>query len=644
MKKLYLTQLFFLVLIVGLLIPTISAWDFDNVLTDKPSNSKYPILTIENSFGLGGDIASFKIIENTEQCLINCYAVIEVTLYDDMEVFTEMDFIDRKNNKKFLDYNIFYEHENWEDILIPINKPYCNELTYENGSNYEKCFNNITGYETKEVMNLEWKKYNGEVMKAGTYKFKIESKGSMNKGVDWAFGMQGITPNQIRNYWAWWDNDWDYKKQITNLNGTISGLYNITYNANMNANFSDLRFIDNATELIELNYTLVKKIDGVNASIRVDNLNQSAIMMYYGNVLAVSTSSINNTYETPKSMYFFDNGTAEDYANSNEGTVNGADWSGIGHIGGSYNFVATNNDNINLGDSFDNLGALTVSMWVNLPPGGGTSSYSILMNKNAAALSLSLYVDNTELPNFNIENSVGASVNTAGTTGGLYDNEWHHLAFVYDGTDMRIYQDGVLDNTPASQTGTIRDTANNNYLGFSFRDNLWMNGYMDDVYVYEKALTPTQIRKLYEENKPIFNVGIEESQASNITFNLNSPINSYESNNATVNFNCNATYVDGITKLQLLLDGTIQESVTNSTPIENLTITKLITTSEGTHYWWCNATSESSALSSSNRSFEIDSTNPEILIIAPNGSVNYGYDNKNVTLNYTITDDNLDTC
>jgi len=64
-------------------------------------------------------------------------------------------------------------------------------------------------------------------------------------------------------YWdkthsSWWDNTFLYKKQInfTANVGQFSYLETIPYSANMNADFSDIRFVDTATETTELNYTI----------------------------------------------------------------------------------------------------------------------------------------------------------------------------------------------------------------------------------------------------------------------------------------------------------------------------------------------------------------------------------------------------
>ena len=60
-----------------LLISSVSATNFDNV---KSYDGETKTATITNWFGLGSEIATVKLIYNTEQCLINCESVMEVNL------------------------------------------------------------------------------------------------------------------------------------------------------------------------------------------------------------------------------------------------------------------------------------------------------------------------------------------------------------------------------------------------------------------------------------------------------------------------------------------------------------------------------------------------------------------------------------
>jgi len=85
------------------------------------------------------------------------------------------------------------------------------------------------------------------------------------------------------------------------------------------------------------------------------------------------------------------------------------------------------------------------------------------------------------------------------------DGQWHHVAGVYDGTMMYLYVDGVLDNFGPA-TGLIDTNTEPVYIGEnSERTNRHWNGWIDDLRVYNIALTREQILFLAH---PTFHVDI----------------------------------------------------------------------------------------------------------------------------------------
>ncbi|MDI6858851.1 MAG: LamG domain-containing protein, partial [Dehalococcoidia bacterium] len=83
----------------------------------------------------------------------------------------------------------------------------------------------------------------------------------------------------------------------------------------------------------------------------------------------------------------------------------------------------------------------------------------------------------------------------ASTTSYPYDgNTWIHVAGTYDGTMMRIYYNGVLENSvpgpPAINTNNEVLRVGQDASGRSFR------GTLDDVRIYNRALSPAEIADL----------------------------------------------------------------------------------------------------------------------------------------------------
>lgn len=126
--------------------------------------------------------------------------------------------------------------------------------------------------------------------------------------------------------------------------------------------------------------------------------------------------------------------------------------------------------------------------------------------------------------------------------------------------------------------------------------------------------------------------------ATVITIDLLSPPDASSYKTPLVNMSCKASVDGGVTQLNLTIDGTTNETITNSTPNENLTLEKLINFSEGNYTWSCSAQNGDTTSTSSNRTFEVLYSNPTITLNSP---INYAnLTSTTVFLNYTVTDSN----
>ena len=80
---------------------------------------------------------------------------------------------------------------------------------------------------------------------------------------------------------------------------------------------------------------------------------------------------------------------------------------------------------------------------------------------------------------------------------GVFDYKWHHVAAVYDGTTLYIYVDGTLDTTRAA-SGNITPNDDSVLIGdFAEIANFEWVGNIDDVRIYNRALTADEIKLFY---------------------------------------------------------------------------------------------------------------------------------------------------
>lgn len=70
---------------------------------------------------------------------------------------------------------------------------------------------------------------------------------------------------------------------------------------------------------------------------------------------------------------------------------------------------------------------------------------------------------------------------------------WYNITFTYDGSTVKLYVDNT-EKFSGSQSG--RDQSGNMYIGVRWEGNEGINGIIDDVKVYDTALTVSQIENL----------------------------------------------------------------------------------------------------------------------------------------------------
>jgi hypothetical protein len=100
---------------------------------------------------------------------------------------------------------------------------------------------------------------------------------------------------------------------------------------------------------------------------------------------------------------------------------------------------------------------------------------------------------------------------------------WYHLTFTYDGTSSRIYKNGVLISTTTKSWGTV----NNNdlfKLGTGVGNELWFNGAIDDLKIYDMAISDEQVKRLYETGSINLVDGITDSEVDLPNFVYPNPV------------------------------------------------------------------------------------------------------------------------
>ena len=152
---------------------------------------------------------------------------------------------------------------------------------------------------------------------------------------------------------------------------------------------------------------------------------------------------------------------------------------------------------------------MTLEAWVN--PTAVTSAWRDVIYKGNDNYYLMGTTSNGGVP------AVGGMF--AGANANLYapavltTNTWSHLAATYDGSMLRLYLNGALVSSQA-RTGTITTTSNPLQIGADSIYGQFFQGVIDEVRVYNRALTQVEIQ--IDMNTPIGNTIVPPSNLTAI--------------------------------------------------------------------------------------------------------------------------------
>ena len=208
----------------------------------------------------------------------------------------------------------------------------------------------------------------------------------------------------------------------------------------------------------------------------------------------------------------FDEGTgqtAADSAGTNDGTLGpttSADaedptWACVTG-GNALDFDGTD-DYVDIPPIGDGYSAITVSAWMKARTFASPENYNPIVAREEAGDDINdvfaLMARDEGVGNeasFRIYVGAGNTKVTARSNIILSTDTWYHLVGTYDGADVRVYLDGI-EKGNAAQSGTLSTEATRIALG-KFSNNFYVNfdGLIDEVRIYDRALSPAEISAL----------------------------------------------------------------------------------------------------------------------------------------------------
>ena len=218
--------------------------------------------------------------------------------------------------------------------------------------------------------------------------------------------------------------------------------------------------------------------------------------------IALTTSVIN--IDGLMAYYPF-NGNADDESRfGNNGIVSGATLTTdrFGNTASAYHFDGVD-DYINLGNPpiLNLTEAVTISAWVKMDSvSTNASNWGSVFTKGATAYRLifpgAVFAPFEYTWAFGIANNAAYHVhsNTQATT------SWQHVVCTYDRAIMKIYLDGVMQTETYALNEAIDVNSSSIWIGNNsgFTDRC-LKGSIDDIRIYNRALTGSEVQSLYHE-------------------------------------------------------------------------------------------------------------------------------------------------
>ena len=212
-------------------------------------------------------------------------------------------------------------------------------------------------------------------------------------------------------------------------------------------------------------------------------------------------------------------GNANDYSGyGNNGAVNGATLTTdrFGNTNSAYNFDGSDFISISNSTSLQNLTSISISSWAKIDSWDMFSGigYFPILHKSDQQFQYGKYAQCLR------SNGVVCHLDNQETGFGyaFSFNEWYNIVTVIQGNTTKLYVNGILVST--TNSGVFPQTPNQNLPLIIGKDAPGLvdfaHGKIDDVGIWNRALTQEEITQLYNQNQCITNITVTDTLIINV--------------------------------------------------------------------------------------------------------------------------------
>lgn len=157
---------------------------------------------------------------------------------------------------------------------------------------------------------------------------------------------------------------------------------------------------------------------------------------------------------------------------------------------GQWAWFNGSSSSISIGSTFmNNLSAGTISCWINR---SATWAQHTIIDKTQTGTAnyVQFIVDSDDKLRMILNNT--ASVKSTGTI----STGWTHVWVTFNGSNCTFYINGSSSGSPAN-TSTSPNTSRTPFIGKVDNNTAWMNGAIDELWVWSRALSASEFTELY---------------------------------------------------------------------------------------------------------------------------------------------------
>ena len=213
-------------------------------------------------------------------------------------------------------------------------------------------------------------------------------------------------------------------------------------------------------------------------------------------LLLLASNAWGSAHPNLVAWYRAENNALDASGNGHHGVWGGTEAYDSSPFGAGFEFDGTAQVDVAHDPSLGFAGAITVAVWVN--PSSISRFDCIVARASSAGVGWRLWTRSTSDFKFTWETRSGS--HTSSVTSQAI-GVWQHVACTHDGTTARIYINGVLDQS--HETGSVEAEEETLIIGNMTEQTRFFTGGIDDVRIYNAALTPSDIRRVMQGKQPL---------------------------------------------------------------------------------------------------------------------------------------------